>query len=466
VTNWRPDPAQLSRPVYRSLAGAIADAISDGSLRPGDRLPTHRDMAHALGVSVQTVSRAYDALIRADLLAGTVGRGTFVKHAPPDGRTSPYQQLAADDSVIDCSMLVPVTGPLHQQAMDAALAGLVGTTPPEVLFSFRPHQALQRHSERALQWLRICGLDVRADCVLPTNGATGAMTVALMAAVPPGGTVLAETMGHHTLQALTRYLGLKLTGVACDSQGMIPEALDAACRSGDHAARALYLFSSRNSPLNTETGPDRRRELVALAVRHGLYIIENDAWGPLQPDRPAPLFTLAPDRVFYFTSLTKCLLPGLRLGWLVMPEGQAAAAFARHQATVWMATALIAEIGSRWIADGTAERLLAWQRTQLEARNALARRCLAGLPVRGHPHGLHVWLQLPEAWEESAFVNSARLRGVAVAPGHAFRLGAGKPPERGVRICLGGGTESALEEALKTLSRLALSLPEPEFLAF
>lgn len=465
MTNWRPDPAQLSRPVYRSLARAITDAIGNGSLRPGDRLPTHRDLAHALGVSVQTVSRAYDALIRADLLAGTVGRGTFVKHAPVDGRASPYQQLAADDPIIDCSMLTPVTGPLHQQAMDATLAGLAGTTPPEVLVSFRPRQALQRHSERALQWLRICGLDVRADCVLPTNGATGAMTVALMAAVPPGGTVLAETMGHHTLQALTRYLGLKLTGVTCDGQGMIPEALDAACRGGNHTARALYLVSARNSPLNTEMGPDRRRALVAVAVRHGLFIIENDAWGPLQPDRPAPLFTLAPEHVFYFTSLTKCLLPGLRLGWLVMPEGQAAAAFGRHQATAWMATALIAEIGSRWIADGTAEDLLNWQRIQLSHRNALARHCLAGLPMRGHPHGLHVWLPLSEAWDENAFVNSARLRGVAVAPGHAFNLGPGKPPERGVRICLGGGSESTLEEALTTLARLARSLPEPEFLA-
>ena len=62
------------------------------------------------------------------------------------------------------------------------------------------------------------------------------------------------------------------------------------------------------------------RELVEIARRHDVLIIENDAWGPLQPGRPPPIAALAPERTFYFTSLTKCIMPGLRFGWLVVPE--------------------------------------------------------------------------------------------------------------------------------------------------
>lgn len=463
MTSWLPDPESLTRPIYKSLARAITEAIAAGSLRPGERLPTHRDLAYALGISVQTVSRAYEMLIQTDTISGEVGRGSFVKPLSGDGRAPPYQQLDAGDPVIDCSMLTPVTGPLHTAAMDEALAGLIGRMPPEVLYSFRPRQTLQRHAAAALPWLMHCGLPSRADLVLPTNGATAAMTVALMTAAPPGSTIATEAMGHHTLKALTRYLGLKLTGLPCDEQGIMPDALRAACRA--KSVRALYIMPSGTGPLNTVAGLARRAEIIAIARQHDLFVIENDAWGPLAPDRPPPLAALAPERVFYFTSLTKCLLPGLRLGWLVVPEAQVTAAFGRHLTINWMATALIAEIGTRWIAEGTAQRLLDWQRRELEQRNRLAARCLEGLPLRSQPQGLHVWLPLPEEWDEQSFVNSARLRGVAVAPGNAFHIGSEPASEHGVRICLGAPSESMLETALVTLARLARNLPEPDFLA-
>ena len=461
MTSWMPDPATLTRPAYRSLAQAITAAIADGRLRPGDRLPTHRDLAWKLGLSVQTVSRAYEALIRADVVTGEVGRGTFVKSAPVEGRAPPYQQIDSGDPAIDCSMLTPVSSALHTEAMARTLAEMSGTVRAETLFSFRPRQALRRSAEAGLRWLAGCGLSTRADLVLATNGATPAMTVALMTAAAPGDLVVTEAAGHHTLKALTRYLGLKLQSLPCDDEGVLPDALGAACQRG---ARVLYLLPAGNGPLTAVMSPARRAEIVAVARHHDAAIVENDAWGPLEPDRPAPLAMLAPERVFYFTSLTKCLLPGLRLGWLVVPEAQVTAAFGRHLVTNWMATGLIAEIGARWVQDGTARRLLDWQRTELARRNRMAAAALAGLPMRANPHGLHVWLPLPKGWEEPAFVNSARLRGVAIAPGSAFHIGPEPAQAQGVRLCLGGPSESDLQQALTTVARLMRNLPEPDFL--
>lgn len=463
MTNWLPDPDTLTRPVYRSLAQAIIDAIGAGKLRTGERLPTHRDLAFALGLSVQTVSRAYDTLIRSDVIAGEVGRGTFVRPAASDGRAPPYQQLDAGDPVIDCSMLTPVGGDIHIQAMDTALSDLVGQIPPEVLFSFRPRQRLQRHAEAALPWLRLCGLDTRADLVLATNGATSAMTIALMTIAPPGSIVAAEAMSHHTLKALTRYLGQKLIGLDSDEQGMLPSALRAACRN--RQVKAVFLMPSGTNPLNRIMGMERRAEILRIAEEYDLYVLENDAWGPLAADRLPPLASLAPERVMYVTSLTKCLLPGLRLGWLVVPESLVTAAFGRHLTTNWMATALIGEIGTRWIANGTAKRLLDWQRVALAKRNDMAKELLAGQQILHQPNGLHVWLPLPPEWEEQRFVNSARLRGVAIAPGSAFHVDSDAKAVSGIRICLGGPSENALENALETLARLVRNAPEPDFLA-
>ncbi|MGO7202286.1 GntR family transcriptional regulator, partial [Rhizobium ruizarguesonis] len=82
MTKWRPDPSQLRRPAYLSLAEQIANAITDGKLSDGTQLPPHRKMADDLHLSVQTVSRAYDELIRRGLISGEIGRGSFVQTRP------------------------------------------------------------------------------------------------------------------------------------------------------------------------------------------------------------------------------------------------------------------------------------------------------------------------------------------------------------------------------------------------
>jgi DNA-binding transcriptional MocR family regulator len=461
MTIWPPRQQDLRRPVYRSLAERLVQAIEAGELRTGDRLPTHRLLADQLGLSVQTVSRAYDRLIRQGVIAGRVGRGTFVRAAPAETRT-PYLQDKQDDSVIDCSILKPVCTEMHRDRLRQALRRLADDLPMTVVSSFRPAVALNKYRDRALGWLRLCGLETRADRVLLTNGNTSAMTVALMTAAVPGDLVVTEDLGHHTLKPLTRYLGLHLQGLRTDREGILPEAFEQACLG--NPVKALYALPTGLTPMATTAGLERRKSLAQIARRHGVLIIENDAWGPLQPDRPPPLAALAPERSFYFTSFTKCLMPGLRIGYLVVPETFESAAASRHLVTNWMATALLAEIADHWLKDGTAQRLLDWQKGALADRNALAAEVLAGLPFSASPNGMHIWLPLPHPWNDDAFVAHARLRGVAIAPGSAFAV---TEPVRhsGVRICLGGEPEPALRRGLEILASLARSQPEPALLA-
>lgn len=461
MTIWPPLRESLKRPAYRSLGQALVRAIGAGVFKPGDRLPTHRELAYQLGLSVQTVSRAYEELTRLDIIAGEVGRGSFVRAGPAEART-PWHRLGERDQVIDCSMLSPVSGPIHVERMRATLAELGQTLPPDALFSFRPRAVMERHVRVGLRWLARCGVVARTEVVLPTNGNTAAMTVALMSAANPGDLVVSEELGHHTLPTLTRALGLRLAGLATDAEGATPEAVERACASG--GAKVLYLVPGGLNPQACVMGEARRRAICAIARRYDVMILENDAGGPLPPDRPPPLAAIAPERVFYFTGLSKCLMPGLRFGYLVMPETLVSATVNRHLVTNWMATPLIAEIASRWIEDGTADDLLRWQRAAIARRNRLAATLLAEVPHRGMDHGLHLWVPLGGLWSEDAFVAHARHQGVAVAAGSAFAIGHDAAPPRGARVCLGSAGEDALERGLTILARLARNKPEPALL--
>ncbi|KXF75221.1 GntR family transcriptional regulator [Paramesorhizobium deserti] len=460
MTIWRPDPTTLRRPAYLSLADQIAHAISEGKLEGGARLPPHRRMAYELDLSVQTVSRAYEELIRRGLLSGETGRGTFVR--PQRREPDPPYLPERLGEVIDLSILKPVCETMHLDLMKKALARLAETLPPSAALSFRPNVVFPRHRAMAVEWLKVCGLDAPAANISLTNGATAAMTVALMSAAPPGSTVATEAIGHHTLTPLASYLGLTLQGLAIDQEGILPDALDSCCRNT--GIRAVFIQPSAISPTATLMGAERREAIAEVARQHDIAIIESDILGALVENRPPPVAAFAPERTFYFTSFTKTVVPGLRIGYLVAPDRYVAAVANRHLVSNWMATPMVAEIATRWVADGTALELVDWQREALRKRHQIAAQMLPDIPFLSHPQSLHIWLPLSGERTEETFVSHARLQGVAIAPGASFRI---SPDEKGraVRISLGSTTEEELRTGLGVVANLLRGDPEHLLLA-
>ena len=261
MTNWRPDISQLRRPAYLSLAEQIARAIQEGLLPNGTRLLPHRKLADDLNLSVQTVSRAYDELIRRGLISGEIGRGSFVQTRPKEPEP-PYLPERLGE-LVDLSILKPVCEQLHLERMREAFGWLAENLPSSSALSFRPNMVFPRHRAVAAEWLARCGLDVSPLNINLTNGATSGMTVALMSVAPPGATVATEAISHHTLVPLSTYLGLHLEGLPIDRDGMIPEALDEACRKG--VIRAVFLQPSVINPTATLMSGERRQALADVA---------------------------------------------------------------------------------------------------------------------------------------------------------------------------------------------------------
>ena len=462
MTSWVPNRTALKRPVYRSLVEEMARAIADGTLEAGARLPTQRDLARRLEISLQTVGRAYDELIRRGLVVGEVGRGTYVRAARGQART-PFLTEHAERGLIDLSILKPVAHQLHVERMQAALGRLSQHLEPDTVLSFRPNVGLTRHREAAIGWLQLCGLHTEPRNVVITNGVSPAMAVALTAVARTGDLVLTEEIGHHQLIPLAAYLGLRLEGLEIDRQGILPEAFDAACTARE--VRALFLAPSYANPTASLMPEARRKAIVAIARQNNVHIIEDDALGPLAEERPPPFAALAPERALYMTSFTKCLMPGMRSGYLVVPDVLVASITSRQLALSWTATPLVAEIAARWVTDGTAGELLLWQRAALAERHVIVREVLGDIEHFTHPSSLHVWLPLPQGWGVDQLVTHARLRGVAVAPASAFAVNPSTNPQA-VRISVGSPRSGEdLRRGLEAIASLVAAAPEPLSLA-
>jgi DNA-binding transcriptional MocR family regulator len=454
MTMWVPEVNREAGPVYQAIADALAEDISAGRLATGQRLPTHRDLARQLGVTTGTVTRAYAEAERRGLVAATVGRGTFVK-APT---AAVAKSEPAEDGIIDLRSNYPALA-ASTEALSQVLSAAARDPGLQELLRYHEHAGLTRHRRAGAQLIARSGLVLAPDRILVTAGGQHAILVALLTVAQPGDVVLAEQLTYHNFKAAALRLGLRLHGVALDQEGLIPEALEEACRK--LAPRALYCTPTLQNPTAAVMSEARRIRIAEIAAAHNVTIIEDDILGFLAPEqRPLAAFAHAP--TCYLSSVSKCLAPGLRLGFLAVPEGQAARFAEAIRITSWMASPLAGEIVCRWIEDGTAERLISAQREEAELRVKLAEARLGNLIDPHHPSTSHLWLKLPAPLRADRIQQEALSAGVAVTTGAPFAVD-GPAPE-GIRVCLGAAaTRELLDKALGTLAMLlrsARSAPE------
>jgi len=459
---WVPDLSVRKGPRYLAIVESLDRAVAEGEIGGGERLPTHRALARELGVTVGTVSRAYAEAERRGLVRGEVGRGTFVRQRGEGGSVLDLVELANSDRFLDLGLNLPpcLDGGPDAAALAAAVSEVAGEGGLGRLLGYAPHAGSLPHREAGAEWMSRYGVTADPERVLVTCGAQHAMSAIFSALARPGDGVLSEALTYPGMKALANLLHLELRGVEMDSAGILPEALAEAC-GGARPPRFLYLVPNLHNPTNAVLPEARRREIVEIARRHDLLIVEDDVHGRLLDQAPPALVTLAPERTFFIANTSKSLAPGLRVGFVLAPEGTEERVAAGIWCTTWMAAPLMAEIAARWIADGTAEALLARRRERAAERQALVARAFAGQRLDAHPGSYYVWLHLPEPWRFEDYALQARQRGIGVTLPTAFAVGRGAVPHA-VRICLGGAANrERLVGALDTLAALLAEPPDP-----
>jgi DNA-binding transcriptional MocR family regulator len=430
VPKWVPDIAGRTGPRYIAIAECMAADIASGRLKAGRRLPTHRDLARRLGVTVATVTRAYAEAERRGLIVGEVGRGTFVRDRSAAGLgIFRIDSPAAEPRFVDMTRDMPAAaGPTLARIAHHANAISAGDLAE--LFTCNPAAGLPAHREAGAAWIagRVAGADP-ARIVL-TAGAQNAILLALAALASAGDFVLTEQLTFYGVKATANLLGIRLAGVAMDEDGILPEALEAACRR--HAPKAVYLTPTFQIPTSAVMPQARRAAVVEICRRYGTPIVEDDNYGFLDPAGPA-LAALAPELCLYLTSMSKSVSAGIRIGYLHVPPAMLERVLGALRATTYSTIPLAGEIAARMIRSGDAARAEQWYRELARRRGALAGRLPDPSCVRTHPGSSQLWLSLPEGIGCRDFAAQMQRQGIGVMPGDAFSLD-GAPAPGAVRV--------------------------------
>ena len=459
---------------YQRVALALENGIRQGLAQPGTALPTQRALAEALGLTVGTVTHGYAEASKSGLISSVVGRGTFVSSSRPDVDVlpppSPLDEAAAEKrgeaswsrsssgnetAFRNLGFIAPFEwlNPSLPDALERLQKRLDFRFLSQLQSYHRP-AGMERHREAGAVWARRYGIPVSPDSLLICAGSQHALMTLLTSLCSPGDRIAAEPLSYPLLRQLAWRLRLNLASIRSDACGMLPDALDSACRSG--GVRAVYLMPSCRNPTLTRMPEKRRRDLVEVCRRHNVLIIEDDVYAlAVEAGTPAPtFFSLAPERTCAIAATSEILGGGLRVAYLCPPDHFLEELEHTISYTISMVPPLMAELASQWILDGTADSVLKAKREEAAVRNAMVRSVFDGWPVVSRTTGFFCWLPLPEAWTGIRFADAAKSAGVLVAEGEHFLAGHALQ-EYGVRIALGGlDRRDDLDEALRILAGL------------
>jgi DNA-binding transcriptional MocR family regulator len=410
-------------PKYLAIADAIEAAVRTGELRPGERLPPQRALASTLGVDLTTVTRAYTMAREAGMIEGAGRLGSYVRNSAG----LPPADLTGDSGMI----MPPQPGfALLGNAIHQGLAALLRAGGQSPLLQYQPTGGALRDRQEAATAYVARGVATGADQVTIAAGGQNALHAILAAALQRGDRIIAPAITYPGLIASARQLGLGVDAVGFDADGIDPDAVQAAAAAG---AKALYVVSTATLDL------ERRLWLAAIVRRHGLILVEDDAYG-LLPARPLPpLAAFVPERAWHIASVAKIVSPVLRVAHVRAPDAASAARLAGDvHTTAVMAPPLNAALVTHWLREGSFADLIAQVRAEGVARQRLIRPLLAGLDHAAHPEGYHIWLRLPEGSPRPAEL-SARLRplGLSIVAGERFAVDPATV-RPAVRISIGG----------------------------
>lgn len=442
---WKPDKARLAAPFYQSIAGALEEDILSGALPSDTRLPPQRELADFLDVNLSTITRAYKVCELKGLLYAVVGRGTFVA---PNARTKnlPFHEKAPE-AFIELGMIEPFYQ-VNAAILEAARTVLER---PEATRLLEYGQAAgNSHQLTAAEaWLRRFHVQARPDNLLIAAGSQNALAVSLISLFKAGDKIAVDPYTYPNFIGLASFLHIQLVAVEGDEDGMKPQALDTLCRQS--GISGVYLMPSCSNPMGIVMPMERREALARVIERHGLILVEDDAYAFLLPREFRPLAAAIPDRTVYICGTSKSLCAGLRVAFLAFPE-----AFRAHLAsgvtTINLKTVSFnAEIIAQLILDGRAEEIVERKKALAAERAAVYRR------VFPHDDGrpaFFKWLPLPEGMDGNRLEQAARERGVHLLASRRFAVGA-RRPEAFARLAISSPqSEEELSRGLRTVKEL------------
>ncbi|MCM2391350.1 PLP-dependent aminotransferase family protein [Streptomyces albipurpureus] len=459
---------RLTEPGSRqsALTRALREAVREGRLAPGTRLPPYRSLAADLGIARNTVACAYAELVAEGWLTARQGSGTRVaeRAAPPKPVRVPKRAPApARGPAHDLRPGQPDASSFPRTAWLAASRRALNAAPHEAFGPGDPQGRIELRTALAEYLARARGVRTNPDRIVICSGFAHALQL-LFGTDGPGrgvlrGPLAVESYGLGFHRTLLQRAGVRTIPLEIDEKGAdVREAFS------HPRLRAALLTPAHQFPTGGPLHPSRRTAAIDWARERGGLLLEDDYDGEFRYDREpvGAVQGLDPERVLYLGSVSKSLSPALRLGWMILPEHLIAAALdIKGEREAW-ASALDQLTLAEFIASGQYDRHIRRMRQHYRRRRDQLRTTLAEhaphIQITGIAAGLHAVLRLP-AGTEPTTLKAASWQGLALEGLNAFRHPeASTPAPDGLVVGYATPPDHAYGAALETLCR---TLPPP-----
>jgi GntR family transcriptional regulator/MocR family aminotransferase len=380
-----------------ALERALRTAIRSGRLRPGERLPSTRALAHDLGLARGTVAEAYAQLAAEGWLRTRPGAPTRVA---PELRTAPDPPRGAPPAGappaprFDLRVGVPDVGAFPRAAWLRALRRSMAAAPDDALRIYEARGRPELRTALAAYLGRTRGVLADPEQIVVCSGFTQGLAILSRALREAGARAIAmedPCVAH--LRAIPAGAGLRVLALPVDDDGARLEV--------PAGAGAAVVTPAHQFPLGATLPAERRAALVRWARDYGTVVVEDDYDGEFRYDRQpvGALQGLDPEHVVYAGTASKTLAPGLRLGWLVLPRGLVEPVLAARQVaggdTATLEQLTLAELLESGGYDRHVRRMRQRYRRRRDLLLALLGGRVPGMRTRGVAAGLHVVLELP-----------------------------------------------------------------------
>lgn len=441
--------------IYRELANDLAELISRGTLRVGDRVPSVRQLCRERKISPATAMRAYETLEARGLIETRERSGYYVSDRWQQAEREPQRSRPkARSTRVDVSDLV---FDILASTRDRAVVPLGSAFPSPTLFPWAklarylgssarhldpwstveslPPGSDQLRRQIARRYLEF-GTRVPADEIIITSGALEALTLSLQTVTRTGDTVAIESPAFYACLQAIETAGLKAIELPTHPRdGVDLAALDETIRK--HGVRACWLMPTFQNPTGATMPLEKKRELVHLLAAHEVPLIEDDVYAELYfgSERPKP--AKAFDRkglVLSCGSFSKCLAPGYRLGWVA--AGRFAESVQRRKITTTLATSVPIQNGiALTLREGGYESHLAKLRNTLQAQQSATLQAIRShfpkdCRITTPDGGYFAWIELSPAVDALEVHRLAIEANISIAPGPMFS------PRREFKNCL------------------------------
>jgi GntR family transcriptional regulator / MocR family aminotransferase len=476
---------ESAEPLYQQIKNHLRQGILSGGLAPDTRLPASRQLARDLGVNRITVENAYTELEADGLVFSRVGSGTYVLPYNPftpvpksnnDALWPLWQQNLQAKSIVSipgaAEEMLKAGG--HPNPINFA-SGISDTRQFPVDEFRKVLQAIMRRDgidalgygerngyaplrEGITHILASQGLQTRPENILITAGSQQAISLVTQVVLKPEDVILVESPTYSIAMELFRTLGFRIVGIPMDNQGMQVEKLEKLLQQ--HHPKLIYTIPNFHNPTGTCLNSARRRQLIVLADRYNIPILEDDFVGDLRYEGHTQPSLKAMDpggQVIYVSTFSKMLMPGLRVGFLVA-EGPIYDSLFNFKRLSDLATStLIQRALEAYVTVGRYQAYLRRSCQIFRKRRdamvlAINRYLPAGVSFDPPQGGLHLWLRLPEDLSSDELLPLACQEGVAFASGSTF-FPEGFGEQGWMRLNFVASSVEEIDEGIKRLGK-------------